>query len=95
MNITLCAHVEGRLWSGEACMQVPELYRECFEPLKTGDAPIFSALAGEVPPHSQVAVIVRKTRDDAADILARELAAMIVCEMKKNDTHNGYEKETV
>jgi hypothetical protein len=42
---------------------------------------------------TQEAKIVIKTREDAAEVLADEIAQLIVREMKKNDTHNGYKED--
>ncbi len=72
-------------------MDVPELFTKCFEPTRSGDVPLISALAEEVTIHE--AKIIMKTREDAAEVLAKQLSKMIVSEMKKNDTHNGYESE--
>lgn len=89
MNITLCVTVAGQNPSVSMCTNLDEVQRRCFAPLKTSDDRLIGALAGDV---SDVeARIIIKTRKDAAQIIAKELAEMIVNEMKKNDTHDGYE----
>jgi len=90
MKINLQVNIDGMYWSGGAGIEVPELYRKCFEPMKTGDEPLVAMVTGEIM--EQEANIVMKTRSDAAEILGRELAELIVREMKAKDTHNGYEK---
>jgi hypothetical protein len=92
MRLSLRVDIDGMYWRGGACMEIPEMFRQCFEPMRSGDVPIFSQLAGEVS--SEEVRMVMKTREDAADILAKELAKMIVSEMKKKDTHNGYANQS-
>ena len=70
-------------------MEVPELVCPLFEPLKTCDDSYIAMATGEVP--RAAAKVVIKTREDAAKILAEQLTEMIVAQMRKNDTHNGYE----
>ena len=89
MKISLQVRVDGMHWSGGAGIDVPELLRQCFEPMRSGDEPFISMATGEIT--EQEAKIVMKTRSDAAEILGRELAELIVREMKAKDTHNGYE----
>lgn len=90
MKITLCVDINGQFYHGRSARQIPELVRQCFEPLKTCDDPTLAYVTGETLAGSQEAAIVIQTREDAAEILAKELAEMIVSAMKKNDTHNGY-----
>ena len=92
----LIVEVKGHYWSGGAVMDIPELYYKCFEPLKTTDVPEFylhSHLTGEYS--EEMIPIAMKIRSDAAEILAKALATMIVCEMSKYDKHNGYTKKTM
>ena len=91
MNLSLRLDVEGRYGHWAAAMEIPELYREEFEPLRTCDDPVIAMTLGEAMDAKARKVI--KARKDAADILARELAKMIVEAMERNDTHNGYRKE--
>ncbi len=90
MKIELMARVNGMRFSYEAGIEVSDVQRECFEPLKTNDEPWACVADGGVMAHSEAVNIVMKTREDAADIIAKELAKVIVSAMKKNDTHNGY-----
>ena len=62
-----------------------------FEPLKTCDEPMAAVITGDVM--EQTAMVVIKARKDAAEVLARELTAVIVAAMERDDTHNGYIKE--
>ena len=83
--------VDGQYWSGGAIVPVPELQQRCFEPLKTCDDGLVALVLGESLKKEETAVI--KTREDAAEILAKELTHIILNQMKKNDTHNGYPKK--
>ena len=89
-EIELIARVRGVYETFGGCIKVPSLMYEAFEPLKTGDDPIMGIVSGEVYRESEEAKRIIKVREDAAKILADELAALIVSEMKKYDTHNGY-----
>jgi len=88
MRINLSIRVDGQyLQPIGAGIDIPELYTPCFEPLKSGDDSFISRLAGDAS--NREARIIMKTREDAANILAKELAALIVNEMKRHDTYNG------
>lgn len=90
MKVELTVRVDGQYWRGGAAIEVPELYAKSFERLKTCDDPRIAYVTGEAVAGSEVARAVMKTRDDAAKLLAEQLAEMIVREMQRNDTHNGY-----
>lgn len=91
MQIRLWVDITGMHYSGGAAtVTCEELVVRCFEPLKTSDDPFIGALAGDVS--TAQARVVRKTRADAAKILADRLTKIILEEMQKNDTHNGYTK---
>lgn len=90
MRIQLRVDVNGMFWTGGAIVEVPELFRECFEPVKTCDEPLVAYAVGEMANDSPEAKRILKTRADAAKILAENLTQMILSEMKKSDTHNGY-----
>ena len=94
MNMKLTVSIEGQHWSGVKEMVVPELYRETFALLKTCDDPTIAFVTGEKIVGSSAVQRILKTREDAADILAKELATAIIHEMQKSDTHNGYPKES-
>lgn len=88
MKLFMAVYLEGRRGSFEAGREIPELYREVFEPLRVGDEPMLRSVCDEISP--EAARVVMETRKDAADILAKEIAAFLVDEMKKHDTFNGY-----
>ena len=91
MKIELLVRVDGRNFNGGACIEVPELLVRSFEPLQTSDC-MFGTALGE-PHRSSVQIETRlELRDQAASKLAGSLAALIVNEMSKLDTHNGYER---
>ena len=92
MKITLSVYVEGMYGNYVADKVLPEYQQQCFEPLKTTDDSLLSLCTGDVLVSSDKAKIVLKTRENAAELLAKELSEMIVNAMKSKDTHNGYEK---
>ena len=92
MRLSLRLDVEGMYFNGGAIVEIPELMRREFEPLKTCDEPMLCIATGDMPAESREVKIIMKTREDSAKILAEELTRMIVNEMKKNDEHNGYKK---
>jgi hypothetical protein len=94
MILSLRLGVDGMYFNDVAVVEIPELMRREFEPLKTSDDFMICAAIGDIPMQSREAKIVIKTREDSAKILADELARMIVNEMKKNDTYNGYREHT-
>lgn len=94
MRIDLKVTVDGMFHRYGAGCEVPELQRECFEPLKTTDDRMIAFATGETIANSTEARKVLKTREDAAKILAEALTEIIIDAMKANDTHNGYAKET-
>ena len=91
MKIRLRVNVDGPFWNGGAVIDVPDLVCQHFEPLKTCDLPFVANLLGEMTCEEGEAIIA--VREDAAEILAKEISRMIVSEMSKNDTHNGYKVE--
>ena len=92
MLLRLRLDVEGRYFNGGAVVEVPELMREEFEPLRTCDDPVTARITGDVVAKTAAVKIAIKKRKDSAEILAKELAEMILNEMRKDDEHNGYRK---
>lgn len=90
MEISLSVSVRGVNFSGGAARTVPELFERYFKPLKTCDDPFVAIARDEYPYGGQKATRVRVGRRDLANILAEEISNIIVEQMKKNDTHNGY-----
>jgi len=90
MKLLLRVIAQGRYSSVGAEIEISEMQQKCFEPLRTADDPALAYINGERSAGSAEAKVVMKTRDDAAEIMAKEIARMLVREMKKNDTHNGY-----
>lgn len=91
MDIELTVRVRGQYFSGGASVTVPELVTQCFEPMRMTDIPEM-ALTGETFYTSPVANRITLTRKEAADVLADVISKMIVSEMKKGDTFNGYKE---
>ena len=90
MDITLCVHIDGQIESVSMCKNLDEMQGQCFAPLNTSDDRLLGALAYDAT--EMEAKIITKTREDAAEIIAKELSVLIVREMRKNDTHNGYKE---
>ena len=90
MRLRVTVNADGQYFNGGAEIVIDEPMSKCFEPMRSGDAGVFSAIAGDLC--EEKARIVMKTRDDAAEYIAKHLAELLVDEMKKNDTHNGYKR---
>jgi hypothetical protein len=86
MDINVNVRINGHYFSVAAGVKIPEQYEKCFQPLKTCDEPLMAMVTGE----KLSGVEVMRTREDAADVISKELAKILVDEMKKHDTHNGY-----
>lgn len=92
-EIVLNVSYNGMYTNAAATVSVADVYQYCFEPLHTTDDPLLSAAPSQPQKDGPAAQQVLKARKDAADILARHIAEMIVFAMGKDDTHNGYPKE--
>lgn len=89
MRVALKVIVDGNYFTGEVCIEIPELINECFAPLRTCDDSTISYITGDTFKDEAIKKVI-VTRKDAADYLARKLSNMIVSEMNKHDTNNGY-----
>lgn len=90
MRLRLSVSIDGMYFKGGAAVEIPELMRQEFAPLKVCDEPILSFATGDLLAHSEEVKIVIKKREDSAKILAEELTRLILNEMGKSDTSNGY-----
>lgn len=90
MDIELIVRVNGQFLSVGYAMKVPEQFEQTFEPLCTCDDALIAYATGDKLAGSQEVNIIMKTRDDAADVIAKALAELLVNAMKKHDSHNGY-----
>lgn len=88
MRLRISVNADGRYFNGGTEIEISDPMSKCFEPMKSGDAGIFSVIAGDLS--TEKVEVVMKTREDAAEYIAGILAEALVNEMKKNDTHNGY-----
>ncbi|MBV1929825.1 MAG: hypothetical protein KUG81_09990 [Gammaproteobacteria bacterium] len=91
MKILINVRVEGIAGNFVAGVDVQDVFRVCFKPLRSGDVPLISAFDGEVS--SSEAARQMELRKDAAKIIADDLAGLIVSAMRSKDTHNGYKIE--
>ena len=67
----------------------PIMYK-AFEPLRLCDDPLVRIATREIAPNSEECQVVIKMRKDAAEYLSRQIADMILAEIVKHDTVNGY-----
>lgn len=93
MELEITVRAMGEFWHGGATIIVPEPMVETFEPLKTCDSPTISYVTGDVLCESMAAKRVLMIRDDASTFLSKAIADHLLSEMKKLDTHNGYENK--
>lgn len=91
MRIRIRVDVQGQYWDGGVIVEVPELLQRAFEPLAVTESPLMAYATGGVLANSTEARTVYKIRQDAAEILSRQLTEHILREMKKHDTSEGYE----
>jgi len=92
MSQILKVSLESPYGSFYAAIDVPDICRKEFQPLRTCDDAIISMITDS--DSGEAAEIVIRARKDAAKILANDLAEVIVKAMERNDTHNGYKKFT-
>lgn len=93
MKLTLRCYVDGIQFNGGSSIQIPEPFVEHFEPLRVSDDPMLAYLEyGKTPASAKFEHRV-KLREDAAKILAEQLAALIIEQMQALDTVNGYQKD--
>jgi len=75
--------------------EVADVYREAFRPLRTTDSPILAIALNEPMPCSERSRKVLTLRKDAAKVLGNHIAELLLKEMAKADTLNGYTLEEV
>lgn len=90
MRAGIRVDVEGQHGAWVVSRELPELVCQHFEPLRICDEPLLRYATNEVS--CDQARVVVKAREDAAEVLAKELAILIVEEMGRCDTYNGYRK---
>ena len=73
-----------------AAIKIPDMYEQCFEPLKITDDPWMAMATGDKLVRSKVAETVVRRRKDAAEDLAKQLKKYILEAMAVDDTYNGY-----
>lgn len=88
MKINLSVRINDQFYTGGADMEVPDILEQAFEPLRKTDEPFLAAVLGEST--MVEAQIVLRFRKNAAKELSEAIAGLILEEMQKNDTLNGY-----
>ena len=91
-EIVISGKIAGPFDNFFAACEVPALMYEAFEPMKSTDEPLLAFALGEHLAGSKTMHGVIKIREDAARILAEELATMLVAAMASRDLKNGYKK---
>lgn len=90
MKLSLRVDVDGLYFSGGACVDIPEPFVKAFEPLRITDDSFLAYTTGECSAESLECRTVTKLRETAAKEMAEILTQLILGEMKRNDTLNGY-----
>lgn len=93
MKMKIKVEIEGEIYQGPAILNIPELVTRQFDPLATTDYFDMAVNSDEFMIDSIEAKAIIKCREDAAKILAKEIANYLVKDMSKLDTHNGYSKK--
>lgn len=90
MEIKLHVTVDGMHYRGSFGTTVPELLEEAWRPKDKCDDPVIRYCAGPGSASEDEMIIVMKMREDAAEVLAKQITALIVESMRQKDTTNGY-----
>lgn len=97
MRLSIRTSLDGRFCNSYANVEVPELLTAVMAPIATTDdvtvAYAVASAIGELPADCAEVTMLLKLREDAAAIIAKELTTMLVAQMSKLDTHNGYIKK--
>lgn len=92
MKLEITVTVCGRYFRGGAAMEVPESLVEAFNQLDTTTEPLFSSFGTELhngESHKRVIKLRREAAKEISDALTR----VLMNQMAKNDTMNGYPME--
>lgn len=90
MEINIAVRARGQLWSGGVSVDIAEPFVFAWETLKMCDDSLMAPITGEVMPTSIEAKKILKFRKETAKELAEEITRLLVCDMYKHDTLNGY-----
>lgn len=94
MTMRLTVYLDDGHKNSSAAIKISGLCEEVFEPIRTNDHPLMCLMEpGSMALSSQAVTIKRKLREDAAEVLAKELAKVLIRQMEQYDYHNGYQKE--
>lgn len=77
----------------EVCASIADVFVEAFEPLKTCDDGVLAMVTLELVPGSVAFERKLKLREDAASKISSALTRMLLEQMQKADTHNGWPKD--
>ena len=89
MKLSIRINASGRYWSGGTAIEIAEPLVQVFDPIRATDIPLM-ALAGEVIEGSPAVKQVLIMRKHVAEELSEAFTTLLMKEMRKYDTHNGY-----
>lgn len=90
MKLELTVKAIGHHVESFACVNVPEPFIAAFEPLRFCTNPALAYALSETTANSEEAQKILTFRQEAASEIATALSQLIVDEMTKNDTLDGY-----
>ncbi|WP_086931584.1 hypothetical protein [Agarilytica rhodophyticola] len=93
MNIRVMVQVDGTYWSGGSSIELAEPLERLQEPIRTTDIPEMAWINGEDLAGSVEVRRRIRLREEAATEIAEALTDILIKEMSKRDTHNGYLKD--
>lgn len=94
MTMRLTVYLDDGHKTSSAATVISDLYEKAFEPIRTNDHPLMCLMEpGSTTMSSQAFEVKRKLREDASEVLAKELARVLLRQMEQYDYHNGYQKE--
>lgn len=91
MDIRLTVQVDGMYFNGGASIKIDEqLYYDVFEPVKTCDDMMLAVVTGDSLIGSKPVERKLVLRKHAAKDISEAITKLLIMEMSKKDTHNGY-----
>lgn len=94
MTIRLTVYLDDGHKTSSRGIIISDLYEEAFVSIRTNDNHLMCLIEpGSITRSSHAFEAKRKLREDAAKVLAEELAEVLIRQMEQYDYHNGYQKE--
>jgi hypothetical protein len=83
----------GRDGTFHSSTKLPNAFIEAFEPMRTCDDRRLAMATAELVPGDAAYMRKRKLREDIAQYLSTALTRMLLEQMRRADTHNGWPKD--